>query len=177
LLDKMENHYNELRQHAFHDALTGLPNRRLFNDRLDQALYHASRKGKQLALVALDLDKFKQVNDELGHDQGDELLKKVASRLMEATRKVDTVSRLGGDEFMVVLTEVKDVNAVKLVVERMFQMVTEPCSLAGHVLVPSVSIGVALSHGTLDSDALFKTADEALYQVKRNGRNGFEIIN
>jgi diguanylate cyclase (GGDEF)-like protein len=175
LLDKMENHYNELRQHAFHDALTGLPNRRLFNDRLEQALYHASRKNKLLSLVALDIDKFKKINDDLGHDKGDELLKIIASKLMASTRQIDTVSRLGGDEFMVVLTEVADVKAVEMVVKKIFSALTEPLMLGGYEMSPSVSVGVSLSDGSLDAEALFKRADEALYYVKRNGRNNYRI--
>lgn len=175
LLDKMENHYNELRQHAFHDSLTGLPNRRLFDERLDHALHYARRKNKQLALLALDVDKFKSINDELGHDQGDELLKQIASRLIASTRQVDTVSRLGGDEFVIILTEVTDVGIVEAVLNRMFSLLTEPLMLGGTEITPSVSIGAVVSDGTLDADALFKQADEALYQVKRNGRNGFII--
>jgi diguanylate cyclase (GGDEF)-like protein len=175
LLDNMENHYNELREHAFHDSLTGLPNRRLFNDRLDHALYHARRKKKRVALVALDVDKFKQVNDQLGHDKGDDLLKAIADRLKISTREVDTVSRFGGDEFTIILTEVQSISDVKKMVKRMFSTLTEPMHLGAHEFTPSVSLGVALSDGDLDTDALFKKADNMLYEVKRNGRNNFKI--
>lgn len=175
LLSKMEAHYNELRDHAFHDALTGLPNRRLFNDRLAQAISHANRKKDGLALLTLDVDKFKQVNDELGHDQGDALLTVIADRLKLSTREVDTVSRFGGDEFAIVLTEMKDIADVNTVVTRMLTIITQPVNLAGHNIIPSVSIGAALYDGQLDANVLFKQADDALYQVKRNGRNGFKV--
>lgn len=175
LLSKMEGHYNELREHAFHDVLTGLPNRRLFNERLEDALYQASQKNKSIALIVMDVDKFKRINDELGHDQGDTLLKVIASRLKNCTREIDTASRFGGDEFAVILTEIQSLEFVENIVQRMFEILTEPLMLASDNLTPSISIGIALSDGSLKASALFKLADEALYEVKRNGRNGFKV--
>ena len=175
MLETMENKYNELRQHAFHDPLTGLPNRRLFDDRLNQALNVAARKNKMLALVAMDLDSFKAINDTYGHDQGDSLLITCAERLKSSIRKVDTACRLGGDEFLVLLTEVESSGAGTLIVERMFNALTVEVDISGNTLRPGVSMGVAISHGEHTPEALFKRADEALYSVKRQGKNGFKF--
>lgn len=175
LLAKMEAHYNELKEHAFHDVLTELPNRRLFTDRLDQAMNHALRNKDYIGLLTIDVDKFKKVNDELGHDQGDSLLKAIADRLKASVRDIDTVSRFGGDEFAVILTEIGDTAAVESLLTRMLSIVREPLCLAGNTLVPSVSIGVVISDGSVAADKMLKQADDALYQVKRDGRNGFKI--
>lgn len=176
LLDKVEQQYNLLREHAFTDPLTGLPNRRLFDDRMDQALEYARRNQKHMALVAMDLDRFKQINDTLGHDQGDLLLKIIAERLSELTRKVDTVSRLGGDEFVVILTELSGQAALFTAIKRLMNGLTRPASLGGELITPSVSMGVAVSDGTDDPETIFKRADEALYEVKHAGRNGYRIF-
>lgn len=176
LLEKMEAQYSLLREHAFKDPLTGLPNRRLFNDRLEQALSFAKRNRKLMALVAIDLDKFKQINDSLGHDQGDVLLKRIAERLEKLTREVDTVSRLGGDEFVVILTELDDKAALLVAVKRLFEGLTRAVQLDGEMLTPGISMGVALSDGSCGPDMLFKRADEALYDVKHGGRNGYRVV-
>lgn len=175
LLDKMETHYNQLKDHAFHDFLTDLPNRRLFDDRLENAVYHARRKNNKIALLTLDVDKFKQVNDELGHDQGDELLKVIAVRLKLATRDVDTVSRFGGDEFAIILTEVNNIETVEIIVTRMLKLLSESVYLGKQLYTPSMSIGGVFFEGDISTEVLFKKADEALYQVKNNGRNGFKV--
>ncbi len=176
MLEKMESQYNELRQHAFHDPLTDLPNRRLFDDRIIHALHSASRKSQKLALIAMDLDFFKQINDTYGHDQGDALLRIIAARLKKSIRKVDTACRLGGDEFLVLLAEVESNEAVQLVVKRMFNALTEEVELGGVTLSPSVSMGVAISHGEHLPAELFKRADDALYEVKHGGKNSFRFF-
>jgi len=176
LLSKMETHYNELREQAFHDVLTDLPNRRLFNDRLDQALSYACRNKDKIALLTLDVDKFKQVNDQFGHDVGDALLKAIAKRLKLSTREIDTVSRFGGDEFSIVLAEIKEVSDVEIVLKRMLTTIREPLCLSNETLLPRISVGIVLSDGSDNATELIKQADNALYHVKRNGGNNFKIV-
>jgi diguanylate cyclase (GGDEF)-like protein len=152
---------------AHYDALTGLPNRILFNDRLQQALAHGARHGRQVALLYLDLDHFKRINDTLGHGAGDRVLAEAANRLRSCIRDTDTVARLGGDEFTGILTEVADLDAVRRVTERMLHMLAAPFEIDGRELRVSASIGVALS--VLDGhapDELLRRADEALYRAK-----------
>lgn len=177
LLERMENQYNELRDQAFRDALTGLPNRRLFDDRLALAASQAKRGKSKFALIAMDLDKFKQINDELGHDQGDELLKAVAERLLSSTREVDTVARLGGDEFVAIITEAASEEAVLTAAKRIFDTIVQKLRLNGEEITPSVSMGIAVSDGSDDTRSLFRAADEALYEVKKQGRNGYRLYN
>ena len=175
LLEKVESQYNLLREHAFKDPLTGLPNRRLFNDRLELALEQAKRNQKAMALVALDLDRFKQINDTHGHDQGDILLQTLAERLSHLTRKVDTASRLGGDEFVVILTDLDGKASLLVAIKRLFEGLTQPVQLDTSLIKPGISMGVSFSLGSHTPEALFREADEALYQVKRAGRNGYQL--
>ncbi|MBS1157696.1 MAG: hypothetical protein H6R15_115 [Proteobacteria bacterium] len=159
---------------AFHDALTGLPNRLLFKDRVEQALALARRyQTRTPALMFLDLDKFKQVNDSLGHDVGDLLLKEVASRLKNCVRAVDTVARLGGDEFTVLLAEITDQSDAEAVAEKILQAMREPIQLGVEERVVSTSIGISLyPRDGRDADTLMKSADAAMYHVKASGRAG-----
>lgn len=157
---------------AFHDALTGLPNRILFRDRLDQALSLAKRyKNRTPAVMFLDLDRFKQINDTLGHDVGDALLKEVAERLKNCVRDSDTVGRMGGDEFTVLLPEVSSLEDAKAVGDKILASMRDPLFLAGQELYITTSIGVAIYpvDGN-DPETIMKHADAAMYQVKGRGR-------
>lgn len=157
---------------AHYDTLTGLPNRTLFADRLQQALVTAKRCDTHLALMFLDLDKFKPVNDELGHDVGDSLLKEVARRMQNCVRESDTVSRIGGDEFVVLLPAIEAEPDAMLVAEKILNALSQPFELANRSIRISVSIGVAAypEHGS-DEKVLTKSADIAMYSAKHGGRN------
>jgi diguanylate cyclase (GGDEF)-like protein/PAS domain S-box-containing protein len=159
---------------AFHDALTGLPNRLLFRDRLEQALAQAKRHpARTPAVMFLDLDRFKQINDTYGHDAGDMLLKEVANRLRRCVRTADTVARLAGDEFTVLLPEITDEAAAQSVADKILAAMQEPITLGGEERSITTSIGVSLypRDGT-DADTLMKCADTAMYHVKGSGRAG-----
>lgn len=162
---------DRIRQLAHYDTLTGLPNRLLFNDRLQQAIAGAQRNQTKLALLFLDLDRFKQINDTLGHDAGDQLLKMVAERLLTCVREQDTVSRLGGDEFIALLPGADEAGAV-IIARKMMQSITQAYLIGDHELRISTSIGLAIypDHAH-DADALIKNADVAMYRAKAGGRN------
>lgn len=166
-----------IRYMAHHDMLTGLPNRAMLTDRLNQALARAKRRSRQLAVMFLDLDRFKLINDTLGHDVGDELLKAVAQRLGESFREEDTVARIGGDEFVVLLNEITCGEDAALVASKLIKAVTSPVETGGHTLLVTTSIGIALypTDGT-DAVALLKNADIAMYQAKEGGRNGHRFF-
>jgi diguanylate cyclase (GGDEF)-like protein/PAS domain S-box-containing protein len=174
-VDISEHKANEARiQHlAQHDALTGLPNRALCLERLNQAVMHALHEGHHVAVVFIDLDRFKNINDSLGHHVGDALLRSVSQRLGEAVREHDTVSRLGGDEFVVVLTRVADVAEVEHIIEqRLIPLVREPHRIGASELNVSCSVGIALyPQDGKDVDHLMRNADAAMYQAKAGGRN------
>jgi diguanylate cyclase (GGDEF)-like protein len=170
-LDEERARYERL---ASHDALTGLPNRRLFQDRLEQAITRARRYGERIALIYIDLDEFKRVNDTLGHDVGDELLEAVAQRLVQAVRAADTVARLGGDEFAVVLQDVATDRDARLVAEKLLEAFVAPFGLRRHTLAVTASIGVAVHPRDAERpDALMKAADLAMYRVKDAGKGDF----
>lgn len=159
---------------AFHDALTGLPNRVLFLDRLEQALVQAKRsKSRPAAIMFLDLDRFKSINDTLGHDAGDTLLRAVALRLRACVRASDTVARMGGDEFTILLPEIGDQAAAQAVAQKILDAMQVPVTLAGqpHVITTSIGIGLFPGDGR-DADTLMKHADAAMYQAKDKGRAG-----
>jgi diguanylate cyclase (GGDEF)-like protein len=160
---------------AMHDALTGLPNRALLQERLEQALAEADSRGQPLALLLLDLDRFKDVNDALGHQVGDMLLEEVAIRLRAALRETDTVARLGGDEFAVLLPTKADLRMAREVAERMVEVFRTPFYLQGLALEVGTSVGVALfpDHGTTGAE-LLRRADVAMYSAKR-GHLGYEV--
>jgi len=159
------------------DALTGLPNRRLLQDRLTQALASARRQKHKLAILFLDLDRFKDINDSLGHSVGDLLLQEVAERLKTWVREQDTVARLGGDEFLLMLTHIKDVPDAAVAAERLMDAITAEFVVQGHSLNVSCSIGVSMfpEHGA-DGEGLIKNADAAMYSAKDSGRNNFRFF-
>jgi diguanylate cyclase (GGDEF)-like protein len=161
-----------LQHGALHDALTGLPNRTLFLDRLEQSLRRARRRGpgSGAAVLFLDLDRFKVVNDSLGHQAGDQLLQAVALRLDAALRPGDTVARMGGDEFTVLLEDVTDPREATIVAERMLATLAAPLTVAGRELVVSGSIGIALGGPDVDPDELIRDADVAMYRAKAGGK-------
>ncbi|HEX5249426.1 MAG TPA: EAL domain-containing protein [Gaiellales bacterium] len=166
---------DELVRQAYHDGLTGLANRSLFRDRLEQALARSSRTGGEVAVLVLDLDGFKQVNDSLGHDAGDQLLRVVADRLTETVRATDTVARFGGDEFAVLLDQTDEALAVS-VARRALARLAEPAVVAGRELEVAASIGIALHSGKGAGDELVRDADVAMYAAKDAGRGRHEVF-
>jgi diguanylate cyclase (GGDEF)-like protein len=161
---------------AQYDALTGLPNRNLFRDRLILAIARAQRHNQPMALMFLDLDRFKEVNDALGHTAGDEVLQIAAGLLREALRNVDTIARLGGDEFTVILEDTAQLDYVKIVAEKIKRAFSEPISIHGREFAITASIGIALyPRDAADAEGLLKTADVAMYQAKKAGRNAYEF--
>ncbi|PQO94398.1 two-component system response regulator [Massilia phosphatilytica] len=158
---------------AYHDILTDLPNRILFKDRLGLAVIQAKRKQTELAVMFIDLDRFKLVNDTLGHVKGDELLQQAAGRLKECLRKGDTLARQGGDEFTIVLPELRDRDDARMVADKFLEVLQEPFDLDGHAVHISASIGIAVypTHGE-SIDELLRHADIAMYQIKGQGKNG-----
>lgn len=156
------------------DPLTGLPNRRMFHDRLDQELKKSHRSGLRMALILLDLDRFKEINDTLGHDMGDLLLKDASQRLLRCVRDSDTVARLGGDEFTIILSELEDTESTERVVNNILQKLAEPFQLKTKLAYVSASIGITLYPKDADKiDALIKNADQAMYAAKHQGRNRY----
>lgn len=161
---------------AFQDDLTGVANRRLFLERLEQALRNSRRSKTQMALVYLDLDFFKKINDSLGHQAGDTLLKETAQRLMRSVREVDTVARLGGDEFTLVLVDVQSEEGLRSQLTRLRKTLKAPVTLEdGQQCNPTASIGAAISDGSETAADLMKRADASLYQVKESGRDNFVV--
>jgi diguanylate cyclase (GGDEF)-like protein/PAS domain S-box-containing protein len=167
----------QIQSMAYYDALTGLPNRTLFRDRLMQALAGARRQDTKVALLFLDLDRFKDINDSLGHSTGDLLLQNVAERLKSVTREQDTVARLGGDEFVIVLTQLKDAPDAAIIAERCMDRMTAGFVLHGRSLGVGCSIGISIfpDHGG-DAETLLKHADAAMYRAKEIGRNNFQFF-
>jgi diguanylate cyclase (GGDEF)-like protein len=170
----IEEHMQHMAQY---DALTHLPNRALFDDRLQQALAAAKRNHKHLALMFIDLDKFKPVNDTYGHGVGDLLLKEVALRIQDCLRDSDTAARIGGDEFVILLQAIETEQDAIKVGEKILHALNQPFKLAGHTLQISASIGVAVypEHGN-EEKLLVKSADIAMYHAKKNGRNNVQIF-
>ncbi|MBT9502326.1 MAG: EAL domain-containing protein [Burkholderiaceae bacterium] len=159
---------------AHHDPLTGLPNRLMFSGSLQQSISRARRHGHRLALLFIDLDRFKLVNDSMGHAAGDELLKEIGRRLKHAVRAEDLVTRLGGDEFTVALEEVDSPELIATLVQKMMAEITRPLTLAGRDIVISASVGIALFPDDADTvDNLTKAADAAMYRAKERGRNTY----
>lgn len=159
---------------AHHDFLTGLPNRVLMIERISQAIRLADRHGKQLALLFIDLDNFKRINDSLGHAAGDDLLRFVADRLATCVRTTDTLCRQGGDEFVLLLTEIERPQDAVLVVDKLRAALAEPCLIGGHDLRVTLSAGISVfpDDGS-DADSLMQKADAAMYQAKASGRDGY----
>ena len=166
---------DQLSHQAQHDALTGLPNRVLFQDRLRQALAQAERKQQQVAVLYMDLDRFKHVNDTLGHSSGDALLRQAAGRLEACVRKSDTLARLGGDEFVVVVTELNDAQDAMRVATKLIEALRVPFQVDGHELFVSVSLGISIyPDDGLTGEILMANADAAMYRAKEKGRDNFQ---
>ncbi|MBF0249775.1 MAG: diguanylate cyclase [Alphaproteobacteria bacterium] len=168
----------EIQYLAHHDALTGLPNRNLYVERVERAVHRAKRSGKVLALMFIDLDKFKPVNDLLGHEAGDLVLKTVAARLKHCVRESDTVARLGGDEFVAILENLDHWQSAKVVAEKILKSVPEPIVTAtGDEASVGTSIGISVyPHDGHDVDELTNAADQAMYAVKQAGRGNYKFF-
>ncbi|WP_262823926.1 putative bifunctional diguanylate cyclase/phosphodiesterase [Sulfurimonas gotlandica] len=178
--EEMQNELLEqkdiLEHQATHDALTGLPNRILFNDRLEQSIQKAKRNDTQIALFFIDLDHFKEINDSLGHHIGDEVLKVVATRLNLVIRLEDTLARLGGDEFTIIMEDIKNIQYVIFFSQKILKVLLEPISVNNQNLYLSSSIGISLfPQDSTDLNNLLKYADTAMYKAKSEGRNNFQF--
>jgi len=167
---------DEIRRMAHYDTLTGLPNRLLLQDRLRQCIARAQREGGRLALLFLDLDRFKAINDTLGHDVGDQALKIATERLLRCVRESDTVARLGGDEFVMVLGNIRLIQDAELVAQKILQLMREPFLLQEQPMQISTSVGIAVypEHGHTQME-LFRAADMAMYQAKSSGRATYHV--
>lgn len=163
---------NTIEKLAYHDPVTGLPNRTLLHDRLQLAIHRAERDMQGLAILFLDLDRFKSINDSLGHAIGDQLLREVGERLQSCVRSSDTVARLGGDEYVVLISSLENDHAVGTVVMKILEQLAEPYLIEGHEIYTTSSIGISLyPRDAHDADELLKNADMAMYQAKEAGRN------
>ncbi|HLW24808.1 MAG TPA: EAL domain-containing protein [Steroidobacteraceae bacterium] len=168
---------HKLARLALHDTLTDVPNRTLLNDRLDQAIMRAQRSGTSVALLFVDLDRFKHINDSLGHAVGDELLKSVARRLLGCVRSSDTVSRQGGDEFLILLEEITQPHDAAVCAEKIISALDAPHRIGEHDLHVTASVGIATFPGDAqDTDTLLRNADFAMYQAKYTGRNNYQFF-
>lgn len=162
---------------AEHDFLTGLPNRALLADRLERSIALAQRHGTKVALMYIDIDKFKEINDEFGHSIGDLLLQSVAKRLQTCIRFADTVSRQGGDEFVVLLTDVENSQGVILTAQKLIQAMAEPHLVGPESLTVTLSIGISIyPDDAQDIDTVLCNADAAMYNAKKNGRNNYQLF-
>jgi diguanylate cyclase (GGDEF)-like protein len=169
----------QLAHQAFHDALTGLANRALFRDRVDHALARSARHGVQPAVMFLDLDNFKSVNDGLGHSVGDELLSIIAARLAAIMRPSDTCARLGGDEFAILIEEASAgtiASTTAHVAERVIAACRRPCSIGGIEIVATVSVGIAVAGDDESAEDLLRNADVAMYRAKSQGKGRYEVF-
>jgi len=164
-----------IRRLAYHDSLTGLPNRLLFKDRLNMAINIAKRNKQYLAVMMLDLDKFKDVNDTLGHHIGDRLLQDVGERLSVSLRKGDTIARMGGDEFLILLPEIKKIENSTMLARKVVDAFQNPFVIDGHKINITTSVGIAIyPENSEDADTLVKNADIAMYKAKDLGRNNYQ---
>ena len=178
MTDAAEQTSAQMSHLAEHDFLTGLPNRSLLTDRLAQAIALAQRHhGKKVALLYLDLDHFKHINDTLGHAVGDQLLQSAAKRLLACVRHSDTVSRQGGDEFVVLLSEVDEVNDATRIADKLIRSMAEPHLIGGHRLHVTLSVGIShYPDDAKDLEAVVRNADTAMYHAKRSGRNNYQVF-
>ena len=183
-IKKLENAKNKLvkqqdiiYRQAHYDHLTSLANRSLLHQRLELLIQESTESSKQFAILFLDLDHFKEINDSLGHDVGDELLVRVAKILIQATRKTDTVARIGGDEFVILLDNVDNENTIIPIAQKLLSALQQPLKIQEHDLHVTTSIGISIhpNHGS-DFNMLLKHADIALYEAKAAGRNNFKIF-
>ncbi|TPW11525.1 MAG: hypothetical protein FD130_1963, partial [Halothiobacillaceae bacterium] len=166
-----------IRHLATHDALTNLPNRTLLYDRITQAIAQAHRDGHYVAVIFIDLDKFKVINDSLGHDTGDLLLQAVATKLSVGLREVDTVARQGGDEFIIVLPNLKSAEDAAVTAEKLLAALSEPFMVKGYELHTGASIGISMyPTDGLDVETLMRSSDTAMYHAKESGRNNYQFF-
>jgi len=184
-LSELEQEQNKLKEHrdildhmAHHDSLTGYPNRLLFLEQLKQAIKSAKRNNQKLAILFIDLDRFKEVNDSLGHSAGDEVLKVAATRFGTATKKEDNFARLGGDEFTILIESVKSKNNLKNIAQRIIGLMKEPISIDEHELYMTCSLGLSIFPDDGDSaETLLRNADSAMYKAKAEGKNTYQFYN
>jgi diguanylate cyclase (GGDEF)-like protein len=175
--EMLMEHKRMLEHMANHDQLTGLPNRTLFFDRLMVAIAHAHRNGGSVAVLFIDVDHFKGINDSMGHACGDQLLKEVSGRISGCLRECDTAARLGGDEFGAVLPDIRNAFEAEEVAQRLLKAVHSPCSIEGREVRVTLSIGVAVYPGDgVEASVLMKAADTALYTAKEQGRNRYSLF-
>jgi diguanylate cyclase (GGDEF)-like protein/PAS domain S-box-containing protein len=176
-ITQMKKHEQQLQHVAHYDGLTGLPNRRLLADRLRQAIAQNQRHGHSLAVAFLDIDGFKEVNDRYGHEVGDGLLIALAQRMKAAIREIDTLARIGGDEFVAVMTKLKQSNDCEPMLARLLQAAADPITVGETVFHVSASIGVAFHpRDGADADQLLRNADHAMYQAKQGGKNRYRLF-
>ena len=175
-ISKHKQSEEKIKQMAYTDLLTGLPNRSLYYDRLKQAIAQSHRNKSNMAILFMDLDYFKPINDELGHEWGDKALIEVGNRLQECIRETDTVARIGGDEFSIILSEVDSEESISLVAEKVIHQLQKPMMLKDSQYVMGVSIGICMrSNEHSSAETMMRLADDAMYQAKENGRNRFCI--
>ncbi|GAA6134601.1 hypothetical protein NBRC116188_13900 [Oceaniserpentilla sp. 4NH20-0058] len=173
----LKNAQLQMENLAFYDPLTGLSNRRLFQDRLIKAVAESKRRRTFVALLFLDLDQFKRINDSLGHDAGDQLLVETANRLRENVRETDTVSRIGGDEFTVLLSDVDSTHGVRHIADKVLKALSQPITLKNQPIINTVSIGITMAPtDASDANKLMRNADMAMYRAKAMGRNNFQFF-
>ena len=182
ITSKKENEKNlklqrdALEHQAYHDTLTGLPNRLLFLDRLDQYIHKAHRNKSKVAVLFLDIDRFKEINDSLGHVYGDKVIKEVALRIESQMRETDTLARFGGDEFIMIFNEIKDPIVIVNIVQKVMEGMRGPFVIDGHTIYVTVSIGISIYPDDTDTaDNLLKNADAAMYKAKDDGRNTYRF--
>ena len=175
LLLQIKNQRDEIERLSLHDPLTGLPLASLANDRIQMAIHAARRSGRRMALLYVDLDGFKKVNDTLGHDAGDIVLRACAERLRDCLRSEDTVARVGGDEFIIVVSGIGEARHAARVAEKLVLATAQPILFDGHSLAVGASVGIAIFPDDAgDARSLRRLADQAMYQAKQRGRNGFQ---
>jgi diguanylate cyclase (GGDEF)-like protein/PAS domain S-box-containing protein len=176
-ISELKQAYDQLEHMAFYDTLTGLANRRLFRNRLEHMLNNIQRTNNSVALILIDVDHFKNVNDSMGHDSGDTLLTVIAERLKQCVRFTDTVARLGGDEFAVILPNVPDMLTVSTIAEKILQGLSKPTLIDDEEVTVSASLGISVApEDTNEAEVLIKNADMALYRAKDDGRNNFKFF-
>lgn len=177
-ISALKEHEYHLEKIAHYDALTKLPNRLLLQERLSTAMHHAQKYARAVALLFIDLDGFKDVNDQYGHTAGDEVLCAMAHRMKTITREGDTLARLGGDEFIVVLSDIDSKNRTTQIVTRLLTSIAKPLAISGHEIRLSASIGISLypDSGDISADKLIQQADKAMYQAKLAGKNGYAFF-
>lgn len=176
-ISELKRAHQQMEKLAFYDTLTGLENRRLFRERLKQAIRAAKRTREQAALLYLDLDRFKRINDTLGHDAGDQLLVTVAQRLRRCVRSSDSIARLGGDEFTVLLPQLQHLEHAAIVARKIIAALTDPIQLGNHNVIVTTSIGITLAPNDGDDiTELMKNADLAMYRAKSEGRNNYQFF-